>query len=67
MLIALSVPFELLEAVIFALGMFIRVLTEGEESQLRAMGHILPHQRAEDALYFMVCYILLESHLQNIA
>ena len=48
------VPYELLEAVIFALAMFVRVLTEGEENQLRTMGHILPHQKAEDALYFMV-------------
>lgn len=56
-LISFIVPFELLEAVIFALGMFARVLTESEESQLRAMGHILPHQKAEDALYFMVCFV----------
>ncbi|CAL1697555.1 unnamed protein product [Somion occarium] len=48
-----DVPVELMDPVIWALGMFIRALLEGTESQLRAMGHILPHQKAEDALYFM--------------
>ncbi|KAK7677232.1 hypothetical protein QCA50_019826 [Cerrena zonata] len=62
-----DVPFELLEAVIFALAMFARVLTESEESQLRAMGHILPHQKAEDALYFMTTNtrVKLAMHLLN--
>ena len=48
------VPIELLESVIFALDMFVRVLIEGEETQLRIMGHIFPHQKAKDASYLMV-------------
>ena len=48
------VPIELLESVIFALDMFVRVLIEGEETQLHTMGHILPHQKAKDASYLRV-------------
>ena len=48
------VPIELLESVILALDMFVRVLIEGEETQLHTMGHILPHQKAKDASYLMV-------------
>lgn len=44
----------MLEAVVFALEMFIRVMTECSERQLRAMGHVLANQTLETAQYFMV-------------
>lgn len=44
----------MLEPVVFALEMFIRVLQECSEQQLRVIGHVLPNQTLEKAQYFMV-------------
>ncbi|KAI0798244.1 hypothetical protein C8Q75DRAFT_741096 [Abortiporus biennis] len=49
-----DVPDEFLEDVIWGLQMFIRVLTECSEEELRAVGHYLPHQEAKLAGYFMI-------------
>ncbi|KAH8101077.1 hypothetical protein BXZ70DRAFT_107136 [Cristinia sonorae] len=49
-----DVPVDLLEDVIFILKMFIRVLTESTEKQLRNIGHVLPHQKVDIAKYFML-------------
>ncbi|EMD37297.1 hypothetical protein CERSUDRAFT_113947, partial [Gelatoporia subvermispora B] len=49
-----DVPVELLEPVIFTLKMFIRVLEESTEDQLRAIGHYLPNQDAKKANYVML-------------
>ncbi|THH31046.1 hypothetical protein EUX98_g3139 [Antrodiella citrinella] len=62
-----DVPVDLLEDVIFILKMFVRVLTESTEQQLREIGHYLPHQKAEVAGYFMLSntrYKLI-THLMN--
>ena len=45
---------DILEECIWALRMFIRGLEEGTEEQLRTIGHILAHQEAKSAKYFMV-------------
>lgn len=50
----LLVPEDLLEPVIFALSMHIRVLEETPEHMLRAVNHYLPHQKAEIVKPFMV-------------
>lgn len=34
--------------------MFVRVLTESTEKELRAIGHYLPNQTAGNASYYMV-------------
>ncbi|KAI0053520.1 hypothetical protein FA95DRAFT_1481533 [Auriscalpium vulgare] len=49
-----DVPDSILEPVIFALKMFIRVMEEGTEQQLRGMGHILPNQTLEFGKYFIL-------------
>ncbi|KAI0060082.1 hypothetical protein BV25DRAFT_1828173 [Artomyces pyxidatus] len=49
-----DVPDSLLEDVIFVLKMFIRVMEESSEDQLRAMGHILPNQKLEVGKYFIL-------------
>ncbi|KAF9075484.1 hypothetical protein BDP27DRAFT_1415268 [Rhodocollybia butyracea] len=48
-----DVPPEILPQCIWALEWFIRALTDGSELQLRTLGHILPHQKVNEACYFM--------------
>ncbi|TCD67331.1 hypothetical protein EIP91_000252 [Steccherinum ochraceum] len=62
-----DVPADLVEDVIFILKMFVRVLTESTEKQLRDIGHYLPHQKAEVAQYFMLANtrFKLVTHLMN--
>ncbi|VDC07653.1 unnamed protein product [Peniophora sp. CBMAI 1063] len=66
-----DVPDDILEPVIFALSMFIREIEEESDEQLRAIGHLLPHQK-DKATIFAVKYILLANarmkicnHLMN--
>jgi len=62
-----TVPVDLREPVVFGLQMFIRVLEESSEKQLRAIGHYLPHQDAQKANYFMLsnARFKLCRHLMN--
>ena len=56
-----------MEDVIWTLEMFVRVLTESTEKQLRDVGHYLPKQKAEVANYFMVSasLVLFKLHFSN--
>ncbi|OBZ76097.1 hypothetical protein A0H81_03250 [Grifola frondosa] len=49
-----DVPEDLLKDVVFALSMFLRILQECSEAHLRAFGHYLPGQSAEQANAFML-------------
>ncbi|KAJ4468366.1 hypothetical protein C8J55DRAFT_564866 [Lentinula edodes] len=62
-----DVPLEILPECIWALEWFIRALTDGLELQLRTFGHILPHQSANQARYFMSSNVQFKaaSHLLN--